>query len=175
MAIDFPDSSTVMDLEEFSDSLFETVQLWTLTKGAAEYALFLRNLYLRVTHRVTHHHRNFRSLNAVTSTEDPDDALEAEVHDDASEAYASEASPRKFQRANIKALHRLAMEADDGWRMTAEEESSAAEEESRRLTSESAASVPFGERAPPGVALPDLRAYFCESWPEAIQAWCVRC
>ncbi|KAH8055268.1 hypothetical protein JL722_8166 [Aureococcus anophagefferens] len=60
-----------MSFHEFSESLFEIVDMWTLT-AKDEYLIFLRNLYLRISEPSITGSRQFRRVDAVVSVETPD-------------------------------------------------------------------------------------------------------
>lgn len=61
-----------MSFHEFSESLFEIVDMWTLTCEKDEYLIFLRNLYLRISEPSITGSRQFRRVDAVVSVETPD-------------------------------------------------------------------------------------------------------
>ena len=60
-----------MSFHEFSESLFEIVDMWTLTCEKDEYLIFLRNLYLRISEPSITGSRQFRRVDAVVSVYAP--------------------------------------------------------------------------------------------------------
>lgn len=61
-----------MSFNEFSNSLFEIVDMWTLTCDKDEYIVFLRNLYLRISEPSVTGSRQWRRCEACLSVETPD-------------------------------------------------------------------------------------------------------
>ncbi|KAK7254469.1 hypothetical protein SO694_00011124 [Aureococcus anophagefferens] len=61
-----------MSFHEFSESLFEIVDMWTLTRREGRVPHLLRNLYLRISEPSITGSRQFRRVDAVVSVETPD-------------------------------------------------------------------------------------------------------
>ncbi|KAH8072526.1 hypothetical protein JL721_3805 [Aureococcus anophagefferens] len=70
-----------MTAEDFSDSLFETVDMWTASVDIDEYVEFLRCLYLRITYEDDHGTRKFRDVEDVVALDMRDKRSEVPLGD----------------------------------------------------------------------------------------------
>jgi len=70
-----------MTAEDFSDSLFETVDMWTASVDIDEYVEFLRCLYLRITYEDEHGTHRFRNVEDVVALDARDKRSEVPLGD----------------------------------------------------------------------------------------------